>query len=267
MIEINVGLLNNTMMNARPPRGISPNSKIILKRLFGQWRDNLYEANILNNILTDNSIFIEGINQIPLKFFGNCKIYTEYGSLKYEGGYMFKNYHGYGKLLLSKDESYEGEFIDGVYDGKGTYFWKKENIKFVGNWRNNIRHGKGKIYEKKSLIFSGIWKNNLRNGIGQKYKNGSMVYDGVWKDDEKHGFGKEYDDVGNIIREGIWENDKFSKEITDDELCIICFQEKRSIAFLPCGHFCICQGCSKKYTDKKCLVCRKQFKNKQRIFM
>jgi len=254
-------------MKASPPPGISPVNKSLVKKLFYQWKDNLYENNILNNILTDNHIFINGINQLPRKYFGNCKIYTEYGSLKYQGGYMFGNYHGYGKLIINKNEIYEGEFVDGIYDGKGTYFWKNQHIKFTGNWKENVRHGKGKLYEKNKLIFSGIWKNNIRNGIGQKYKNNSLIFDGVWKNDVKHGYGKEYDDVKNIIREGLWENDTFVKEITDDELCIICFQEKRSIAFLPCGHFCICLQCNKKYKENKCLVCRKQFKNKQRIFM
>ena len=70
-------------MKASPPRGISPENKSLIKKLFHQWKDNLYETNILNNILTDNHIFINGINQIPRKYFGNCKMYTEYGSLKY----------------------------------------------------------------------------------------------------------------------------------------------------------------------------------------
>jgi antitoxin component YwqK of YwqJK toxin-antitoxin module len=254
-------------MDAKPPSGISPNSVKIIKKLFNQWKNNLYEVNILNTILTDNHVFIGGINQIPIKFFGECKIYTEYGSLKYQGGYAFKNYHGYGNLFINNNESYEGEFVDGIYDGRGTYYWKNGNVKFVGNWKNNKRHGKGKIYENNSLIFNGMWKDNHKNGIGQEFENGSLIFDGIWKNDKKNGYGKEYDDVENLIKEGIWEENKFIKEITDDDLCIICFQENRSIAFLPCGHFCICLSCSNKYKDKKCLVCRKQLKKKQRIFM
>ena len=69
------------------------------------------------------------------------------------------------------------------------------------------------------------------------------------------------------IKQNLSSREHFIKEITDDELCIICFQEKRNIAFLPCGHFCICQTCSLKYKDKKCLVCREKYKKKQKIFM
>ena len=253
-------------MDIKLPSGLSPNKKKLIKRLFNQWKDHLYEGGKLNTILTENHIFIDGINLIPIKFFGQCKIYREDGSFQYEGGYMFGNYHGYGKLIIDENEYYEGEFLDGVYDGRGTYFWKNGNIKFTGNWKNNMRHGKGKIYENNSLIFNGVWKNNLKNGIGQKYNKGNLIFDGIWKDDNKHGYGKEYDEVENLINEGIWEKNKFIKEVTDDDLCIICFQGNRDIAFLPCGHFCICLTCSTKYKDKKCLVCRKIYKNKQRIF-
>tara|TARA_Y100001970_G_C14101141_1_gene785548 strand:- start:395 stop:1135 length:741 start_codon:yes stop_codon:yes gene_type:complete len=246
---------------------MSREGKELVKRLFYQWKDNLNEINILNSILKENNIFIGGINKIPRKFFGECKIYTEYGSLKYNGGYMYGNYHGYGILFINKNESYEGEFVDGVYDGRGTYYWKKERIKYTGNWKNNERNGKGKTYTKNTLEFNGMWKNNSKNGIGQEYKNGSLIFDGVWKDNKRNGYGKEYDDVKTIIREGLWEKDEFIKEITDDELCIICFREKRDIAFLPCGHFCICLKCNKKYKDDKCLVCRTKYKKTQRIFM
>ena len=112
-----------------------------------------------------------------------------------------------------------------------------------------------------------MWKDNIRNGIGQEYKNEIMIYDGIFKNDKRNGYGKEYDEYNILIREGIWKDDKFIKEITDDELCIICFQEKRNIAFLPCGHFCICQTCCQKYKDNKCLVCREKYKKKQKIFM
>ena len=55
-------------MKASPPGVISPLNKLLVKKLFNQWKENLYEINILNNILRDNDIFINGINQIPRKY-------------------------------------------------------------------------------------------------------------------------------------------------------------------------------------------------------
>ena len=78
-------------MDIKLPSGLSPNKKKLIKRLFNQWKDHLYEGGKLNTILTENHIFIDGINLIPIKFFGQCKIYREDGSFQYEGGYMLED--------------------------------------------------------------------------------------------------------------------------------------------------------------------------------
>ena len=254
-------------MEVKPPSEISPMNKKLITKIFFQWKKYSYEINPLNIILTENNIFIHKINSIPKNFCGDCKIYNEFGNLEYDGGYMFQKFHGYGRLIINQDQFYEGEFVNNEYNGKGTYHWKKEKLKYIGYWMDSIRNGEGKEYQNDLLIYNGMWKGNIRNGIGQEYENGNLIFDGIWKRDKRNGYGKEYDECNVVIREGIWENNNFIKEITDAELCIICFQEKRNIAFLPCGHFCICQTCSQKYKDKKCLVCREKYKKIQKIFM
>jgi len=44
------------------------------------------------------------------------------------------------------------------------------------------------------------------------------------------------------------------KELTDDNTCIICLENERCVALIPCGHLCLCRECSG--TQKKCPVCR-----------
>lgn len=52
--------------------------------------------------------------------------------------------------------------------------------------------------------------------------------------------------------------------LTANNECIICIQETRTHAFVPCGHMCICQTCAQRpemYNKKKeilCPVCRKK---------
>ena len=77
--------------------------------------------------------------------------------------YMFPYFHGWGKYRINENEFYEGEFEKDEYNGKGTYYWKKEKIKFVGCWKDSIRIGKGKEYQNNTLIYNGMWKNNVRN--------------------------------------------------------------------------------------------------------
>ena len=40
---------------------------------------------------------------------------------------------------------YEGEFIDGKFDGNGKYFWEDGSY-YIGQFKNNVKHGKGIEY-------------------------------------------------------------------------------------------------------------------------
>lgn len=54
-----------------------------------------------------------------------------------------------------------------------------------------------------------------------------------------------------------WEKLKeFEEEINEDELCIICFDEKRDACFVNCGHMKTCMTCAESLD--KCPVCRKE---------
>mmetsp|Transcript_19532 Transcript_19532/g.34841 ORF Transcript_19532/g.34841 Transcript_19532/m.34841 type:complete len:374 (-) Transcript_19532:204-1325(-) len=47
-------------------------------------------------------------------------------------------------------------------------------------------------------------------------------------------------------------------------LCVVCLSKPREIAFLPCGHYMACRVCSRKL--KFCPMCRRPFKERQRIY-
>ena len=44
------------------------------------------------------------------------------------------------------------------------------------------------------------------------------------------------------------------QELESSNTCIICFERRNSIAFVPCGHRVVCTGCSPGVTS--CPVCR-----------
>ena len=56
--------------------------------------------------------------------------------IKYVG--MFKNgkRHGFGKLEFKNGDIYAGEFKDNVFNGKGYYKWKVNNIEYHGEFEN-----------------------------------------------------------------------------------------------------------------------------------
>ena len=45
--------------------------------------------------------------------------------------------------------------------------------------------------------------------------------------------------------------------------CVVCFERARAVAFVPCGHFCVCSKCGHRLDE--CPICRKSTR-KQRIY-
>jgi hypothetical protein len=56
-------------------------------------------------------------------------------------------------------------------------------------------------------------------------------------------------------------NTKADPEIDPDNCCVVCLEEERTHAFVPCGHLCVCQGCSilsHRPGGMNCPLCRKK---------
>eukprot|EP00347_Sterkiella_histriomuscorum_P009543 403340802 len=99
---------------------------------------------------------------------------------------------GFGKSVMSTGEFYFGDFVDGMRNGKGLFFFgnkavdnKLKNLKYVGDFLNNRQTGKGVMFYNDGTIMKGIFLNEKPNGKivftdkkGQKhlqiYKNGEL---------------------------------------------------------------------------------------------
>lgn len=90
----------------------------------------------------------------------SCKVLLPAISDSYEGECKKGLAHGEG-VAKGVDE-YNGEFIKGYPDGKGTYTWAVGNI-YEGNWKKGKQYGYGKMTLKllhgDSLV-EGYWKDN-----------------------------------------------------------------------------------------------------------
>ncbi|MDW7693693.1 hypothetical protein R9C00_02970 [Flammeovirgaceae bacterium SG7u.111] len=89
----------------------------------------------------------------------------------YEGAWKNNYRHGNGKYTWANGDIYEGEFVDGVIEGYGTYtFASHEKEKYVGNWKNGVREGKGVVYsEEGKVLLDGNWKGDK---FERKHKGG-----------------------------------------------------------------------------------------------
>lgn len=89
-----------------------------------------------------------------------------------------------GNVKWLDGSTYSGG-LSGVYvAGRGTYTWSS-GARYEGSFKKGMRHGKGSLILANGDKWSGKWKNNMKNGKG-----------------------KVFDKDGNVIKKGVWENDK-----------------------------------------------------------
>jgi hypothetical protein len=90
----------------------------------------------------------------------DCKVIMPDISGSYSGGCKKGLAHGNG-IAQGKDR-YEGQFIKGVPDGRGTYTWA-DGAFYEGQWRNGLKDGKGRLVIGDSIL-TGFWRDNRYMG-------------------------------------------------------------------------------------------------------
>jgi hypothetical protein len=79
--------------------------------------------------------------------------------------------------------------------GNGEYYYYKmamngkfkENGKYIGQFRQSLRNGRGVYTLPNGNTYEGEFLNNIPNGYGIfRWKEGSL-YDGPWRDGKRHG--------------------------------------------------------------------------------
>jgi hypothetical protein len=93
--------------------------------------------------------------------------------LVYEGNFENGKRSGRGKAFWSDRSGqvvqYDGYWLDGERYGTGKSFTKKGVLLYEGEWCGNKREGKGKEFSCKTLEvkFEGQYRNDLRHGYGK----------------------------------------------------------------------------------------------------
>merc|ERR1711964_121470 len=92
---------------------------------------------------------------------------------------------------------YVGQWKDNKRHGQGTMIWANGD-KYAGQWKDSKMHGKGTMTQLNGRKYLGQWKDNKRHGKGiilykkrkNKYCNGQVTYSSNWKDDKMYGQGE-----------------------------------------------------------------------------
>ena len=174
--------------------------------------------------------------------FGQGKYYSKDNKLIYEGNFAFGKYNGIGKEIISEKDNfyYEGNYENGVMQGKGKLFFRNkvmyegefdkgnyvENGKiikvngqyYIGQFKGFKIEGKGILYNKDNTIcYEGEFLNNEKHGFGKLYAQNGNYYEGNFKNDLEDGKGKIFDKNGKTIFDGFFkEGLKEGEGIYDD---------------------------------------------------
>ncbi len=106
------------------------------------------------------------------------------------------------------DNLYKGPMLLGKKNGMGEFFYKKEQMTFSGEYRNDLREGKGKLASLDgTYLYVGGWHKNKMEGTGILNSTKIGRYEGEFHKDCFEGKGKLID-LENNIYDGMFHKGK-----------------------------------------------------------
>lgn len=139
---------------------------------------------------------------------------------------------GVAKYASGNVVRYVGNFVNGVYTGKGTMFF--DNGAFLtGNWSNGKLNGKGTNLTADGTLYIGDFSDGVKNGKGvliykdnsfvkggfkddkltgrciNLWTDGNIISDIFYDDDKRNGMGYQYEAKSKTTFAGEWKNDKW----------------------------------------------------------
>ena len=112
--------------------------------------------------------------------FGQGKYYSKDNKLIYEGNFAFGKYNGIGKEIISEKDNfyYEGNYENGLMQGKGKLFFKNK-VMYEGEFEKGNYVENGKIIKVNGQYYIGQFKGLKIEGKGILYnKDNSICYEG-----------------------------------------------------------------------------------------
>ncbi len=151
------------------------------------------ENNIEHNklkIYNEKDINKMKIYQGDLNLLGERHGYGKFTTFYYIMIGMWKNdkFCGWGRESRCNGDIFEGRFENGLINGKGIFINSK-NCKYIGDFKNMKRWGKGKLSTNK-IIYDGEFYNDMIHGNGKiKFLCNSTEYVGSFKSNRIEGKG------------------------------------------------------------------------------
>jgi hypothetical protein len=107
---------------------------------------------------------------------------------RYEGEFHGGRCSGGGVYSFFGKGKYEGDWVDGKYDGYGVESWARGS-RYRGQYRQGLRHGHGVYRFYSGDCYAGEWASGQSHGIGAQTCSDGSSYAGEFKGGVKHGLG------------------------------------------------------------------------------
>jgi hypothetical protein len=88
---------------------------------------------------------------------------------------------GKGTYTFACGDTYEGEWLDGMYHGYGKYS-SKDSDEYEGQWVKDRMSGHGKFfYRELGDVYEGDWEGGFREGFGKYTCADGTIYTGQYE--------------------------------------------------------------------------------------
>jgi len=99
------------------------------------------------------------------------------------GTYVKGSKEGHGRYDWVDGSHFEGEFVNSMFEGQGTYYYAESEKVYEGNFSENLFDGKGKLTFKDGRVYSGDFVKNKKHGSGTMIFANGNKYIGAWSED------------------------------------------------------------------------------------
>ena len=87
-----------------------------------------------------------------------------------------RGYSGKAIAQYPNGDTYDGEFMDGIRESRGTYRYASKGEKYDGEWKDNKACGHGKFTHVEGDTYEGQWANDKANGCLGPFATASYIY-------------------------------------------------------------------------------------------
>ena len=126
------------------------------------------------------------------------------GTQKSSGAtYIPAQFTGYKEQKFTDGSRYVGDFVDGKRHGKGTNYFA-HGTRYDGDWKNGYMNGYGVCVYADGEKYEGEWADGKRHGQGTCFYASGAKYVGKWVNNKKQGKGIYYYVNPTATYDGDW---------------------------------------------------------------